>query len=167
MSDFNLWGWDKKPRTMLRFIKPGDIFSFTLDDEKYCFGRIISRFDIGDVAEIFSFISDKPSISVDDIYKSTRLIPPLILNTYSLFDKKREKNSDWRIIGNQKNYIPNNVDDIYFTYGVDRWCKKVDIFGNETSISAEEAKNISDLSPNNDYDVKQLINSFPNKTNNI
>ncbi|HGN3428356.1 TPA: phosphotriesterase, partial [Proteus mirabilis] len=26
MSDFKFWGWDKKPRTMLRFVKPGDIF---------------------------------------------------------------------------------------------------------------------------------------------
>ncbi|EAO4255974.1 phosphotriesterase, partial [Salmonella enterica] len=26
MSDYKFWGWDKKPRTMLRFVKPGDIF---------------------------------------------------------------------------------------------------------------------------------------------
>ncbi|EAM2544585.1 phosphotriesterase, partial [Salmonella enterica] len=25
MSDYKFWGWDKKPRTMLRFVKPGDI----------------------------------------------------------------------------------------------------------------------------------------------
>ncbi|EAB3943081.1 phosphotriesterase, partial [Salmonella enterica] len=24
MSDYKFWGWDKKPRTMLRFVKPGD-----------------------------------------------------------------------------------------------------------------------------------------------
>ncbi|EAU9564887.1 phosphotriesterase, partial [Salmonella enterica] len=23
MSDYKFWGWDKKPRTMLRFVKPG------------------------------------------------------------------------------------------------------------------------------------------------
>lgn len=28
MGDFKFWGWDKKPRTMLRFVKPGDIFVF-------------------------------------------------------------------------------------------------------------------------------------------
>ncbi|EAN2280869.1 phosphotriesterase, partial [Salmonella enterica] len=28
MSDYKFWGWDKKPRTMLRFVKPGDIFCF-------------------------------------------------------------------------------------------------------------------------------------------
>ncbi|EAP4008886.1 phosphotriesterase, partial [Salmonella enterica] len=26
MSDYKFWGWDKKSRTMLRFVKPGDIF---------------------------------------------------------------------------------------------------------------------------------------------
>ncbi|EOY6911602.1 phosphotriesterase, partial [Proteus mirabilis] len=25
MSDFKFWGWNKKPRTMLRYVKPGDI----------------------------------------------------------------------------------------------------------------------------------------------
>ncbi|HGB1595542.1 TPA: phosphotriesterase, partial [Salmonella enterica subsp. enterica serovar Lansing] len=24
MSDYKFWGWDKKPRTMLRFVKPGE-----------------------------------------------------------------------------------------------------------------------------------------------
>ncbi|EQB8803627.1 phosphotriesterase, partial [Proteus mirabilis] len=24
MSDFKFWGWNKKPRTMLRYEKPGD-----------------------------------------------------------------------------------------------------------------------------------------------
>ncbi|WP_408603357.1 Imm26 family immunity protein, partial [Salmonella enterica] len=42
MSDYKFWGWDKKPRTMLRFVKPGDIFCFKLDEDRYCFGRIIT-----------------------------------------------------------------------------------------------------------------------------
>ncbi|EAB7704566.1 phosphotriesterase, partial [Salmonella enterica] len=25
---------------MLRFVKPGDIFCFKLDEDRYCFGRI-------------------------------------------------------------------------------------------------------------------------------
>ncbi|EKK8473443.1 phosphotriesterase, partial [Salmonella enterica] len=28
---------------MLRFVKPGDIFCFRLDEDRYCFGRIISK----------------------------------------------------------------------------------------------------------------------------
>ncbi|EAB2845071.1 phosphotriesterase, partial [Salmonella enterica] len=27
---------------MLRFVKPGDIFCFKLDEDRYCFGRIIT-----------------------------------------------------------------------------------------------------------------------------
>ncbi len=33
-----IWGWEKKPRTMLRFLKSGDIFCFKYDDHTYCFG---------------------------------------------------------------------------------------------------------------------------------
>ena len=38
ISDFKLWGWDKKTRTMLRFIKAGDLFCSKLDEQRYCFG---------------------------------------------------------------------------------------------------------------------------------
>ncbi len=31
MSDFKFWGWEKKPRTMLRFVKPGDIVSIPVN----------------------------------------------------------------------------------------------------------------------------------------
>ncbi|EBD8041094.1 phosphotriesterase, partial [Salmonella enterica] len=34
MSDYKFWGWDKKSRTMLRFVKPGDIFCFKLDEDR-------------------------------------------------------------------------------------------------------------------------------------
>lgn len=58
-----IWGWDKKKRTMLRFIKPGDIFCFQYDQSKYCFGRIISKIMTGHVAEIFDYMSTDPIIN--------------------------------------------------------------------------------------------------------
>ena len=48
-----LWDWDKKPRTMRRFIKRGDIFCFRYDDNRYCFGRIIELITVGGLVEIF------------------------------------------------------------------------------------------------------------------
>lgn len=160
MSDFKFWDWDKKPRTMLRFIKPGDIFCFFLAKDKYLFGRIISRFDIGDVAEIFEFISAQPFITELDVKNSQQIIEPIVLNTFSLFDRKSEVGSDWRIIGHQENYSPMGCENIYFTYGLDKSCKKIDIFNNEISISEEEAKKIPRLSPHNDYDIKQLLKNI-------
>ncbi|UJR64190.1 Imm26 family immunity protein [Dickeya zeae] len=155
MSDFKFWNWEKKPRTMLRFVKPGDIFCFKISDDKYGFGRIISKIITGHVAEIFSFTSAFPEITEGDI--SERVVPPIVIDTYSLFDKKIEEGSDWRIIGHQVNYIPGNIDDVFFVYGVGDSCKKVDIFDNETSISEKDAENYPRLTPHGDYQIKFLL----------
>ncbi|PIT13724.1 immunity 26/phosphotriesterase HocA family protein [Snodgrassella alvi] len=157
MSDFKLWGWDKKPRTMLRFIKAGDIFCFKLDEQRYCFGRIIIKFMVGHIAELFDNISNSPDISEAEIKQARRLIESVILDSYSLFDRKIEKGSDWRIIGHQQNYLPTDMDGVYFIYGVEQWCKKVDIWGNEIPISEQEAESLPRVSPFGDYNIKELL----------
>jgi len=160
MSNFKFWGWDKKPRTMLRFVKPGDIFCFRLEDGKYCFGRIIAKIMTGHVAEFFDYISDLPEISENIVVNAKRLFTPVVIDTYGLFDKRVYKEGDWRFIGCHNDYKPANVGDVFFTYGIDKWCKKVDVWGNEMSVSAEEAKSIPDLSPHGDYDIKQLLKTL-------
>ncbi|AJJ06843.1 immunity 26/phosphotriesterase HocA family protein [Yersinia pseudotuberculosis] len=160
MSDFKFWRWDKKPRTMLRFIKPGDIFCFRLDGEKYCFGRIISEMSVGHVAEIFDFISSLPEVTEGDISHSLRLTELIVLDTYTLFDKKIEPEGDWRIIGHQDSYTPTNVENTYFTYGIGNSCKKVDIFNNEVPITESEARKIPELVPLRDVHIKELIKSY-------
>ncbi|PIT55385.1 immunity 26/phosphotriesterase HocA family protein [Snodgrassella alvi] len=155
MSDFKLWSWDKKPRTMLRFIKAGDIFCFKLDEQRYCFGRIIIKFMVGHVAELFDNISNSPAISEAEIKQAQRLIEPVILDSYSLFDRKSE--GDWRIIGHQQNYVPTDMDGVYFTYGVQQWCKKVDIWGNKIPISEKEATSLPDVAPLGDYNIRKEL----------
>ncbi|NIF24402.1 immunity 26/phosphotriesterase HocA family protein [Candidatus Pantoea multigeneris] len=157
MNDFKFCGWEKKPRTMLRFVKPGDIFCFRLDDKKYCFGRIISKIMLGHVAEIFDSISSLPEISEKEIITAKKIIDLVVIDTYSLFDKKIENGSDWRIIGHQNNYTPKDIDGVYFTYGLGKSCKKVDVFDNESSISEEESKKFPRLIPHGDFDIKNLI----------
>lgn len=73
---------------MLRFVKPGDIFCFRLDEGKYAFGRIISKIITGHVAEIFEFVSSTPNITEDIINKSKGRFSPIVIDTYGLFDKK-------------------------------------------------------------------------------
>lgn len=160
MSEFKFWGWDKKPRTMLRYIKPGDIFCFRLDDKRYCFGRIISKIFIGHVAEFFSFTSSIPEVNAECIGSSKRIIAPIVIDSYSLFDKKIEDGSDWRIIGHQNDYMPTNVDNIYFAYGVESSCKKIDVWGNETPISEGESEKLPQLSPKGDFNIKQLLKNI-------
>lgn len=160
MSDFKFWGWNKKPRTMLRFVKPGDIFCFKLDESRYCFGRIMSLMVVGHVAEFFDIFSSMPTVTESEINNSKRIINPIIIDTYSLFDKKIEKNSDWRIIGHQDNYIPENVDDIYFAFGIGDSCKKEDFFGNVTPITESEWNILPKLSPKGDLDIKKIFSDF-------
>ncbi|PIT60665.1 immunity 26/phosphotriesterase HocA family protein [Snodgrassella alvi] len=155
MSDFKLWDWDKKPRTMLRFIKAGDIFCFKLNEQRYCFGRIIIKFMVGHAAELFDNISNSPAISEAEIKQARRLIEPVILDSYSLFDRKSE--GEWRIIGHQQNYVPTDMDGVYFTYGVQQWCKKVDIWENEIPISEQEAESLPHVAPLGDEDIKELL----------
>lgn len=64
-NDIKFWGWDKKKRTMQRFVKNGNIFCFQLDDNRYCFGRIIAKLLVGHVAELFGFLSPRPEITED------------------------------------------------------------------------------------------------------
>lgn len=155
MLNIEFWGWDKKKRTMIRFMKPGDIFCFKLNEEKYCFGRIIAKTLVGHIAEVFDYISKDPIINEDEVENSTRLIEPVVLDSYGLFDKKAE--GEWRIIGHQQDYIPTDVENVYFTYGIDIWCKIIDIYGNSTPISEEESKEYPILAPKGNNYITGLV----------
>ena len=155
MQKIRIWGWDKKVRTMLRFIKPGDIFCFEFKDESYCFGRIIVKVTTGHLAEILDCVSDKPCIDKNSIEKAQRIGDPIILDSYGLFDRKAE--GEWRIIGNQEDYIMHDYGDIYLTFGVGRDWKKVDLYGNTTKISEEEHLKYILMSPQGDYKIKKLL----------
>jgi len=157
MSNFKFWGWDKKPRTMLRFVKPGDVFCSKLDEDRYAFGRIMSKILTGHVIEIFDFFSSEPTITENIIDTSKRVISPIVIDTYGLFDKKVYPDSEWRIIGHQENYFPENVENIFFAFGEGDSCKKKDIFDNTFSISESEAKLYPRLSPYTDYHIKALL----------
>ena len=155
MSNIKIWGWDKKKRTMLRFIKSGDIFCFELEKQKYCFGRIISDTFTGHIAEIFDYISSDTFINAEIIEKSSRLMPLIVLDSYTLFDNKRS--GDWRIVGHQENYVPNDVENIYFTYGHGGGCRKMDVFGKETPIHESDQEKYILLSPRCDEYIKELV----------
>ena len=149
-----LWGWEKKPRTMLRYIKIGDIFCFQYDDHTYRFGRIMAKV-IFHIVEIFDYVSNQPVITEEDILNAGRLlITPL--DTYSLFDRKRE--GEWRIIGRQEGYAPpEDAADVWFSWGIASGCRKSNVFDQTVFISQEEWRALPPLSPGGDYDVKQDV----------
>lgn len=133
MSDYKFWGWDKKPRTMLRFVKPGDIFCFKLDEDRYCFGRIITLMTVGHLSELFDIIKKSPGITELEISNARR------------------------IIEHQVNYNPKNLDGIYFALGIGDSCKKKDCYGNDFLISESEWKILPKLSPKGGFDIKKRL----------
>lgn len=133
MSDYKFWGWDKKPRTMLRFVKPGDIFCFKLDEDRYCFGRIITLMTVGHLSELFDIIKKSPGITGLEISNARR------------------------IIEHQVNYNPKNLDGIYFALGIGDSCKKKDCYGNDFLISESEWKTLPKLSPKGGFDIKKRL----------
>lgn len=149
-----LWGWEKKPRTMLRYIKIGDIFCFKYDDHTYRFGRIMAEV-IFHIVEIFDYASDQPVIAEEDILAANRLlVTPL--DTYSLFDRRTQ--GEWRIIGRQEDYTPpEDVKDIWFSWGIASGCRKSNPLDQTVFISEEEWRALPSLSPGGDYYVKREI----------
>lgn len=133
MSDYKFWGWDKKPRTMLRFVKPGDIFCFKLDEDRYSFGRIITLMTVGHLSELFDIIKKSPGITELEISNARR------------------------IIEHQVNYNPKNLDGIYFALGIGDSCKKKDCYGNDFLISESEWKTLPKLSPKGGFDIKKRL----------
>lgn len=155
MQKIEIWGWDKKIRTMLRFIKSGDIFCFLFDDRFFCFGRIIAKVTTGHLAEILDCVSDKPCINFNSIEKAQRLGEPIILDSYGLFDRKAE--GEWRVIGHQEDYKAHDFDEIYLTFGIgDDWTRR-DLYGNTTKITTEEHFRYILVSPKGNYQVIEFV----------
>src|SRR5687767_3004002 len=90
MSSKKKSGWNAKPRTRLRYIKPGDLFMFRLDDSKHGVGRIISKVSLGHVAEFFEVTLNSPELQGFDLARVKRRGLPVVLDSYSLFDRKIE-----------------------------------------------------------------------------
>lgn len=159
MKKINIRGWNKKPRTMLRFIKIGDIFCFEYSDNKFAFGQIIGKSISGHIAIIFNLIKDSPEILGVEIGEASVLGSPIIINSYGFFDKKNEGN--WQIIGHEEDIDLSPYSHVAFRYGMPDGSKfgKVDISGKvyPKEFSPEEAKNWKPDSPMTDLGIKEYI----------
>ena len=161
MNKVDIWGWDKKKRTMIRFLKAGDVFCFKIKNNLYGYGRIvsISILDFGAVAEMLGYSVSPDSITEYDVINSKRILPILLLDSYVLFDRKIEEGSDWRIIGRQHDYAPTNMENVFFTYGEGSGCKKINIFGEIVSITPEEASKLPRARAQRDIHIKKMLNA--------
>lgn len=74
-----------------------------MSDQRYGVGRIMTQNSLGHVAETFDKILTSPDVKS---LSFSRLGDPVILDSYSLFDRKLE--GDWRIVAHQIDYEPPN-----------------------------------------------------------
>ncbi|WP_349975517.1 Imm26 family immunity protein [Pseudomonas sp. WHRI 8519] len=151
MSAIQFFGWDKKAKTALRSIKIGDIFCFVINGRGYGVGRIMTRNSLGHVAEIFDVVTQEPNINE---IPEKRFARPVILDSYSLFDRKTE--GDWRIIAHDLEYQPSVEEPVRFVYGVADNVKLVDIFDNEVPFSGAKAS-FPLYAPMGDEDIKEFM----------
>lgn len=159
MTKIKIHGWDKKPRTMLRFIKIGDIFCFQYDEKSYGFGQIIGKTSVGHVIQLFNLFKSQPLIEQEELKNIEYFYKPVILDTYSLFDKKRE--GKWQIIGHQSDFDQAPFKSVEFKWGDPNGNRfgKTDLNGNilGRDFTKEDVKNLISESPNGDDDIKWII----------
>lgn len=158
MSGIKFHGWDKKPRTMIRYIKPGDIFAFERRGGGYRFGRIMTKVSIGNVAEIFVYKSDQPILPEPVIFDGRRAWGPACIDSYTSFDRKRQ--GEWRIIGYQEGYEPSGYEGVYFVYGSPGSYKRVDIFDDEIAIDRAEFERWPPYTPYRDSQVQEQLDEL-------
>lgn len=143
-----------KKKIKVDAIRRGDIFAFQLRPGVYSFGVIISKIMDGHVVEIFDYFSKEFSVDITKLDKT--FYPPLILDSYSLFQKSSE--GEWGIVGHQDGYSPDEkVLLTKFAWGV-RGDQSVTTVNNQhISVSDDEAAKWPRCQPWGDYDVKEYV----------
>lgn len=153
MSNIELWGWDKKPRTMLRYVKVGDIVCFEIDrsGNKFGYGQLIARLTGGFVFKGLNITHDHAdSITVEELQKAESLGSMYLLDVYGTLDNKKYlHDGDWRIIGHEKDFrlSEKDINTVFFEYGANGVKKKVSLLNEHTPITDKEAENCIPATP--------------------
>lgn len=153
MSKIKLWGWDKKPRTMLRYVKVGDIVCFEMDSSgsKFGYGQIISNLNSGHPFKGFDILHKNPNnITIEEIEGAKQLGDVFVLDVYSTLDKKRLlQNGEWRVIGHQEDFelTKDEINSIFFSYGGKGMKKRKNLLDESIPITDEEAENYVSSGP--------------------
>ncbi len=95
------------------------------------------------------YIRTLEGIDIDTVPRRGR---PVVLDSYSLFDKKLV--GDWRIVAHQDAFVPKDVAGVFFTYGAGPTRKRVDVFDREDEIPASAAEKLPPYTPLRDSQVK-------------
>lgn len=153
MSKIKLWSWDKKPRTMLRYIKAGDIVCFEIDSSgsKYGYGQLIARLTGGFAFKGLNVLHENPDdITTEEIKNAEKFGDFFVLDVYATLDhKKYIQNGEWRVIGHEKDFslLDSDLNSVFFQYGSRGMKKKVNLLDEEVLVSDEEASKFLSSGP--------------------
>ena len=154
VKNIKLWGWDKKPRTMLRYIKVGDIICYESNDNdslSFRYGQIIAKLTSGHVFRGFDVQHQNPDdITAGEITTAKQYGKIFVLDVYTTLDKKKYlKNGEWRVIGRENNFKlnSNEIKKVFFSFGVKGMKYRVDLLDNTVPISDVEAENYISSGP--------------------
>ena len=146
--------WATAKRTRLRHIRPGDLFFFTVPGRGFGSGRIVARVSLGHTAEIFDPITVEPPRQFDPDTLTAH--PPVVIDSYSLLDRGRE--GDYRILAHDSEFDPGGrYDSVFFAFGAGPNRTRVDILGNRTAISEDEARHLPRYTPLGDARIQNLV----------
>ena len=153
MSKIKLWGWDKKPRTMLRYVRVGDIVCFEMDSSKsnYGYGQLIARLTGGFAFKGFNILhKSADDITIEEIENADKLGDIFVLDVYATLDyRKNLQNGEWRVIGHQEDFelIEDEINNIFFSYGGKGMKYRKNLLDDSISITDEEAENYVSSGP--------------------
>jgi hypothetical protein len=147
--------WDSKPRTMLRFLRPGDRFAFEISPNRYGQGTILAKTSVGHSAEFLpDVVSDPNDMSAWDNGESPAFFD--ILDSYSLFDRRAEGN--WQRIATDAPVPARDAHRaVAFGYGScgDRY--RVDLFGVTSEIGEDEYASLPAYRPGGHHDIASFF----------
>lgn len=136
-------------------VKPGDIFSYKMNDGRFGFGRIVSLTSVGAFAEIFDHFAAQPVCDVSKLGKW--LVPPVPIESYSLLETRSI--GDWRIIGHTAGFVPGpEFKDLRYVFGSSRnSLYAIGIDDQDQPISAADARGLPEYVAYDDFRFQLLI----------
>ena len=103
MENIIILGWKKKPKTLYRYLKNGDIFAYQIREDLFGFGRILAKNPWGASAEFFDLFSSSTDAIFEKEIKQLETLFIVVLDVYTLFQKKILL-PEWRVIARSKNF---------------------------------------------------------------
>ena len=157
----------EKPRTLYRYIYPGDLFCYQLANKLYGYGRIVAKNEWGALAEFFDFFTENPVEGFDyENYENYKVLFKMLLDCYCTISADRNvdiyKHENYRIIAQDKSYTNPNPDEITSVSAIMGLEHNAD-FSIERKISAKDAREKIKINPELDeiprghYDTLDLL----------